>query len=69
MITVYNQAVDGFEEEKEFDSIEEAREYCRKYLGEYFDISDFFGYAMSGDGINKLVIEGTTWKEIFPNYF
>ena len=72
-ITVYNKAVDGFKEEKEFDSIGDAREYCQKYLGSNFELGPLIwgcsDYAISGDGINRLTLEGVTWQELFPERF
>ncbi len=69
-IKVYNVAVDGFNlrilssETKDFVNLEDAREYCNGYLGEHFELGS--DYAVSGDGINRLVIEGATWQELFP---
>ncbi len=71
-IIVRNRAIDGFKEAKEFTNLEDTREYCKKYLGENFDIGKFLSdepYAISGDGINRLVVEGATWQELFPGMF
>ncbi len=71
-ITVRNRAIDDFKEDKEFVNLEDTREYCIKYLGENFDIGSFLSgdpYAISGDGINRLTVEGATWQELFPGRF
>lgn len=67
-ISVFNTAVDDFEETVEFGNLEETREYCKRYLGEHFEISGPpLEYAISGDGINKLILYGATWQELFPD--
>lgn len=68
-ISVFNTAVDDFEETVEFVNLEETRDYCKRYLGQHFEISEQLGYAISGDGVNKLTVYGTTWQELFPGRF
>jgi len=68
-ITIHNVAIDDFRECKNFGNLEDTREYCSKVLGIHFDISEQLGYAISGDGINRLTVEGATWQELFPNHF
>lgn len=50
------------------NSIEDARAYVTKWIGEEFEIGSC--YAISFDGIAKIIIiSGSTWKELFPDHF
>ncbi len=71
MIAVHNQASDGWSEIRFYKTLKGAREYCKKYLGQYFDFGVGFtgAYAISGDGINRLTVEGTTFTDLFPERF
>lgn len=49
-----------------YKTVKGARKFADEWLGSNFEISESFGYAISGDGITKLTIEGATWGELYP---
>lgn len=57
-------AVDGCRETRRFKTIDGARKFAQKYLGEF---PEFGGtYAVSDDGIGTVRWEGLTFKDLFP---
>jgi hypothetical protein len=57
-IIVRMRSVDDGARSRRFNNIESARAWAKTWLGEYFDISHTFGYAISGDGVCKITCEG-----------
>lgn len=57
--------IDRFSESKRFKTLDGARAYAKRRLGDCYDVSLAFNYAVSGDGVGKVSIAGgTSWKEL-----
>lgn len=52
---------------RRFKTLEGARKFAAKYVGETPEIG--FGYAVSGDGVGKVVTGGVSFNELFPKCF
>lgn len=63
MITIWYSAIDGAHDKALFHSLQEAREYAFKWVGEHAEFGT--GYAISNDGIGKIQVEGVSLKELF----
>ncbi|MCW8309354.1 hypothetical protein AruPA_20230 [Acidiphilium sp. PA] len=63
-IKVRYSTVDRYSETREFDTIEPAREFAQSWLGRHPEMG--CGYAISGDGIGKIEVAGTTLATLFP---
>lgn len=56
--------IDHFSESKTFKTLEGARAYLRRRLGDSYDVS-LMGYAVAFDGVGKVTLRGgATWKEL-----
>lgn len=64
-ITVYYDSVDGYHEHKQFTDIDEARTYAQEWIGKFPTLGR--SYAISDDGVGKIMVSGTTLKDLFPN--
>lgn len=57
--------IDHFSESKTFKTLEGARAYFKRRMGDAFDISVNFNYAIDAYGVGKLsIVEGTTYNEL-----
>jgi hypothetical protein len=57
-------AVDGYRESKRFKTIEGARKFAQRGVGEF---PEFGGtYAVSFDGVGTVRWDGLTFKDLFP---
>ena len=55
--------IDRYSKSATFKTVEGARKFAKKYLGDYFDIG--YSYAVSGDGVGKVtIVSGATWAEL-----
>ena len=61
-ITYYS--IDNYQESHNFDTIEAAQEYSHSWIGEAPTFGR--GYAISDDGIGKIVVRGCSLQELFP---
>jgi hypothetical protein len=57
-ITVTMTAVDGWSKRRYFKTVEGARKFAVKYVGETPEISWTYGYAISPDGVSKIEVGG-----------
>lgn len=64
MIKISYRAVDGFRKTSKFKTLEGARTYAHKAIGEHPDMGS--DYAVSFDGIATIRCEGCTLAELFP---
>jgi hypothetical protein len=65
LIKLRYETIDGFRESKVFKTLDGARAYFRRRIGETYDVGVTFGYAVDAYGTGKLMIrEGTTWPEL-----
>lgn len=62
-ITVRYSGIDRARIVRRFASIEAARKFAIKYVGAYPEIG--CGYAVSGDGVGKVTVNGCTLTELF----
>ena len=65
IIIVRYTACDGYRKTREFKTLEYARTWAAKWIGECPEMGST--YAVSGDGVGKIEVEGATLKELFPN--
>ncbi len=63
-IIIRYSACDGFGETKKFASLTGARRYAQRGLGETPELGSH--YAISGDGIAKITVEGCALTDLFP---
>lgn len=66
MIKVSYRACDGYAKTRSFKTLDGARKFAQKYVGETPEISEMFGYAVSADGVGKVTVEGATLTDLFP---
>jgi len=62
-ITVKYTSVDGAQMKRSFKTKAGARKFAAKYVGERPEIGR--GYAVSSDGVGKVVVDGLTLHELF----
>lgn len=63
-ITVVYRSVDGCRIKKKFKTLPGAQKFAAKYVGKHPEIGS--SYAVSGDGVGKVEVWGTTLAEMFP---
>jgi hypothetical protein len=63
-IKITYQACDGFVCRKAFKTLAGAQRYAQRMIGRHPEIG--CGYAVSGDGIGTIRVQGATLAEIFP---
>ena len=62
-ITVRYSAIDGAKQTKKFSDLEAARAFAVEMVGENPEMGSM--YAISGDGIGKVVVEGISLADLF----
>lgn len=65
MITIWFESVDREEWTEQVDTAEQAVSIIQWYMG---TPEVGAGYAISGDGVVKCSLEGTTWEELGYGY-
>jgi hypothetical protein len=65
VIKVRYSSIDGFSKTAKFKTMNGARKFAHKWVGEHPEIGSH--YAVAGDGVGKVTVEGTTLAELFPN--
>lgn len=63
MIKVRYSSVDGAGKARTFQTVESARKFAVRYVGETPEFGSH--YAVSGDGVGKVTVEGCTLAELF----
>lgn len=63
-IQVYYTSIDGVNETRSFDKIEDAQIYAKHWIGDHPTLA--LTYAVSDDGIGKITVHGCTLAELFP---
>lgn len=64
MIKVTYQAVDGYRKTAKFKTLTGAQRFAHKWVSAHPDVGSF--YAVSPDGIGRVMVEGCSIQEIFP---
>jgi hypothetical protein len=64
LISLHYSSADGVSKRSQYTTIEGARRFAQKWLGETPEIGST--YAISGDGIGKITVLGATLAELFP---
>jgi hypothetical protein len=64
MITVYYAAVDGYQRNRDFAELKDARAWAQELVGETPELGSY--YAISSDGIGKVQVEGAKLHDLFP---
>jgi hypothetical protein len=62
-ITIYYESVDGFKKTAEFTDIRDARTYAQEWMGKHCDVTH--NYAISGDGIGRIMVDGISLADLF----
>jgi hypothetical protein len=63
-IKIGYRAVDGFRKTSTFKTLAGARRYAHRMIGEAPSIGS--GYAVSDDGIGRVMVTGCSLAELFP---
>ncbi len=63
-IRFHYSTIDHYSESRRFKSLDGARAYAKRRLGDSYDISETFRYAVAGDGVAKLEVRGASWAEL-----
>lgn len=63
-ITVVYRSIDRYRERRTFKTIEGARKFAHKWVGAHPEIGST--YAVSGDGMGKVTVNGATLADLFP---
>lgn len=67
MITLRYRSIDGANVRRQFTTLKGAQRYAQNMIGEAPEVAQAGRYAVSGDGIGKIVpIAGATLAELFP---
>lgn len=66
-VQITYESCDGFIANQNFNTIEEAQAYCWNWIGEAPTFGR--GYAISDDGVGKIVVRGCSLQELFPKGF
>jgi hypothetical protein len=61
-ITTTFTTIDGFKERKTFKTLEGARRYAKRRMGDNFDIGSYYAVDMYGTG--KLMVDGTSLAKL-----
>jgi len=65
MINIYYAASDGFTKEARFSDLGDAQRYAQFWIGKTYDLAGAGNYAVSGDGVARIVVEGANIEELF----
>ncbi len=63
-IKVSYRSIDRCSKTRRFKTLEGAQKFAQEWVGETPELGT--GYAVSGDGIGKVTVEGATLRELFP---
>jgi hypothetical protein len=63
-IKVKYRSVDGYSKSRTFKTLKYARKFAHEWVGEHPDIGG--GYAVSFDGIGRIMVSGVSLEELFP---
>ena len=63
MIKVKYSSVDGGGQSRSYKSLKGARKFAQSWVGKNPELGS--SYAISGDGIGKIQVEGCALKELF----
>lgn len=62
-ITVTYQSIDRYRKRRTFKTLAGARKFAVNWVGENPEMGST--YAVSGDGIGKITVDGATLRELF----
>jgi hypothetical protein len=67
-IIVKMRSVDGFTKTGKFKTLEGARKFAQKWVGETPEFGRGIGemYAVSWDGVSKVTVSGASLRDLFP---
>ncbi len=63
-IKVSYRSIDRCSKTRRFKTLEGAQRFAQEWVGETPELGT--GYAVSGDGIGKVTVEGAPLRELFP---
>lgn len=65
-IKVRYRSVDRFSKTATFKTLKGAQRFAHKWVGETPEVGTYYNYAVSGDGVGRVTVEGATMRELFP---
>lgn len=63
-ITVRYRSVDGCSKSRSYATLAGAQKYAQRMVGKHPEQGSF--YAVSGDGIGRVTVEGARLEDLFP---
>jgi len=67
-IRVSVRTVDHHHESRRFKTVDGARRYAQRWVGEHPDVAEVSAYAVSQDGVVVVRVRGLTLGELFPGW-
>lgn len=64
MIKVHYCSIDGVHKMKRCQTLREAQLWAINWVGQYPEVGSH--YAVSGDGVGKVTVEGASITDLFP---
>jgi hypothetical protein len=68
-IKIMYEAVDGFSKEATFTDLGDAQRYAQFWMGKYYDLSAAGNYAVCGDGVARIIVDGVDIEELFKEIY
>jgi hypothetical protein len=66
-ITVIYESIDRCRKTRKFKTLKGAQKHAQKWVGLHPEISTTFQYAVSGDGVGKITVDGAAVADLFPD--
>jgi hypothetical protein len=64
LITIAYRSCDGFRTKRRFKTLKGAQKYAHHMVGPAPELGG--GYAISGDAVGRVTVQGATLAELFP---
>lgn len=64
MITVIYTSIDGVRKVRKYETLRAAQKFAWDWVGRHPELGR--GYAVSGDGVGKIEVEGASLSDLFP---
>jgi hypothetical protein len=65
-IRVTRSSIDHYRKTRKFKTLKGAQRFATEFVGQTPEVSEAFGYAVSGDGTAKVEVEGCPIADLFP---
>lgn len=64
MIKVRYKSIDRFSQSRSFKTLKGAQRFAQKWVGPTPELGTW--YAVSGDGVGRITVEGCSLEDLFP---